>query len=65
MAKSGPTPIEFTAKLYYVAGGIAAIIVVVSVVAGLSAGSAFGFVSAAFWAVVSFLAFRAGRAAPR
>lgn len=64
MPKSGPTPIEFNAKLYYISAGLAAVLAVSSVIFGVIAWSVYGILVGVFWAVVSGLAVRAGRNSP-
>ena len=64
MPKSGPTPIEFNAKLYYIAGALAAVLAAFSVYLAATT-SPFSVIPAAVFGVVSFLAFRAARDAPR
>jgi hypothetical protein len=63
--KSGPTPIEFNAKLYYIAGTLAGVLSISSVFLTFESGSPTALIPSVVFAVVSFLAFRAARNAPR
>jgi hypothetical protein len=64
MPSSGPTPIEFNAKLYYIAGALAALLAVSSVIFALMGHNLFGVFVGVFWAVVCVLAVRAARNSP-
>jgi hypothetical protein len=60
----GGAPMRLDAKWYYAAGTLAGLIAIFSVVLALINSYWFSLLVAAFWAVVSVLAFRAARRGP-
>jgi hypothetical protein len=58
MAKSGSTPIEFPAKAFLVAGLLAWLVAIVTVIAVLSAHKNIYLITAVFWVIISILCIR-------
>jgi hypothetical protein len=59
MAKSGSTPIEFSAKAYLIAGVFAWALAIVAVISALTASKPIVLILAVFWVVISVLCIRA------